>query len=51
MIERPFKRLLAIDVRPQRFEYVVFESPIRLLDWGTGREPWVRGHRCAGNAY
>jgi hypothetical protein len=51
MVETPFKRLLATDVRPQRFGYVVFESPIRLVDWGTGREPWVTFHRRGGNAY
>lgn len=29
-------RFVAFDLRPQRFGYVVFELPIRLLDWGTG---------------
>jgi hypothetical protein len=28
-------RILAIDLRPQRFGYAIFEGPIRLLDWGV----------------
>src|ERR1700687_4490240 len=32
-------RVLALDLHPRRFGYVVVESPSRLLDWG------VRGHR------
>lgn len=27
-------RLLALEVCPQRFGFVVFEGPVRLLDWG-----------------
>jgi hypothetical protein len=37
MRKKPVKRILAIDVRPRRFGYVVLESPIRLVDWGTGK--------------
>jgi hypothetical protein len=29
------KRILALDVRPRSFGYVVFEGPDRLLDWGA----------------
>ncbi|MCI0417638.1 MAG: hypothetical protein L0312_00195 [Acidobacteria bacterium] len=29
------KRILALDVRPRSFGYVVFEGPDRLLDWGV----------------
>src|SRR5437667_10361911 len=29
------KRVLALDVRPRSFGYVVFEGPILLLDWGV----------------
>jgi len=28
-------RLLALEVRPQKFGFVVFEGPTRLLDWGV----------------
>ena len=34
---KPIKRILAIDVRPRRFGYVVFESPVRLVDLGSGK--------------
>jgi hypothetical protein len=37
-------RVLAIDLHPRRFGFVVFESPKKLLDWG------VRGHRHKGNS-
>jgi len=29
------RRVLALDVRPRSFGYVVFEGPDRLLDWGV----------------
>src|SRR5712692_141661 len=29
------KRVMALDVRPRSFGYVVFEGPDRLLDWGV----------------
>src|SRR2546425_8346914 len=29
------KRVLALDVRPRSFGYVLFEGPERLLDWGA----------------
>jgi len=29
------KRVLALDVRPRSFGYVVFEGPNQLLDWGV----------------
>src|SRR5438094_1149947 len=29
------KRVLALDVRPRSFGYVVFEGPALLLDWGV----------------
>jgi len=29
------KRVLALDVRPRSYGYVVFEGPERLLDWGV----------------
>ena len=29
------KRVLALDVRPRSFGYVVFEGPTLLLDWGV----------------
>jgi hypothetical protein len=32
-------RLLAIDLRVQRFGYAVFEGPKRLLDWGAKSYP------------
>jgi hypothetical protein len=38
------KRVLALDVRPSHFGYVVFEGPEELLDWG------VRGFRDGVNA-
>lgn len=37
-------RVLALDLHPRRFGYVVVESPQRLLDWG------VRSHRRKGNS-
>jgi hypothetical protein len=30
-------RILALDVHPRSFGYVVIESPVKLLDWGVGR--------------
>jgi hypothetical protein len=36
-------RVLAIDLHPRRFGYVVVESPRKLLDWG------VRSYHCNGN--
>lgn len=36
-------RVLALDVRPRKFGFVVFEGPTRLLDWG------VRNYRVQGN--
>jgi hypothetical protein len=38
------KRVLALDVHPRSFGYVVFEGPNRLLDWG------VRSFRFGVNA-
>ena len=38
------KRVLALDVHPSRFGYVVFEGPDQLLDWG------VRSFRDGVNA-
>jgi hypothetical protein len=32
-------RILAIDLRPRRFGYAVFEGPRRLLDWGVSGYP------------
>ena len=37
-------RILALDVHPLSFGYVVVESPDKLLDWG------VRSHRRKGNS-
>jgi hypothetical protein len=37
-------RILALDVHPRRFGYVVLETPDRLLDWG------VRSHRRKGDS-
>ena len=37
-------RVLALDLHPRRFGYVVLEFPDRLLDWG------VRSHRRKGNS-
>jgi hypothetical protein len=37
-------RILALDVHPRSFGYVVVESPDKLLDWG------VRSHRGKGNS-
>jgi hypothetical protein len=36
------ERLLALEVRPQKFGFVVFEGPTRLLDWGV-KSYQVRG--------
>jgi hypothetical protein len=33
----PQTRILALDLHPRRFGYVVMESPGRLLDWGVRR--------------
>jgi len=30
-------RVIAFDVRPQRLGYVIFEEPMRLVDWGVSR--------------
>src|SRR5713226_5112328 len=38
------KRLLALDVHPRSFGFVVFEGPNRMLDWG------VRSFRSGANA-
>lgn len=35
MSESENKRILALDVRPLSFGYVVFEGPDQLLDWGV----------------
>jgi hypothetical protein len=32
-------RILAIDLRPRRFGYAVYEGPRRLLDWGVSGYP------------
>jgi hypothetical protein len=37
-------RVLALDLHPRRFGYVVLEGPDRLLDWG------VRSYRRKGNS-
>ena len=37
-------RILALDVHPRSFGYVVVETPNKLLDWG------VRSHRHKGNS-
>jgi len=37
-------RVLALDLHPRRFGYVVVEGPEKLLDWG------VRSHRRKGNS-
>ena len=37
-------RVLALDLHPRHFGYVVVESPQRLLDWGG------RSYRCKGNS-
>ena len=41
---RSLTRILALDVHPRGFGYVVVESPDRLLEWG------VRSYRRKGNA-
>jgi hypothetical protein len=44
-------RLIALEVRPQKFGFVIFEGPTRLLDWGV-RECGRPGRdlaRTAGN--
>jgi hypothetical protein len=33
----PHTRILALDLHPRRFGYVVMESPGKLLDWGVRR--------------
>lgn len=33
----PYTRILALDLHPRRFGYVVMESPGKLLDWGVRR--------------
>src|SRR5712691_1400655 len=38
------KRVLALDVHPRSFGFVVFEGPNRMLDWG------VRSFRSGANA-
>ena len=39
--EEPFQedRLLALEIRPRKFGFVVFEGPTRLLDWGVRSYP------------
>src|ERR1700693_6289497 len=41
---KSFTRVLALDLHPRRFGYVVLEGPDRLLDWG------VRSYRRKGNS-
>jgi len=43
------ERLLAIDLRPQRFGYAMFEGPKQLIDWGgkTFDSSRVAGERTA----
>src|ERR1019366_2291299 len=31
----PWERILAVEIRPQKFGFVVFEGAKRLLDWGV----------------
>lgn len=40
-------RLLALDIRPQKFGFAVFEGPRRLLDWGVRSYRGRRAHRRA----
>jgi hypothetical protein len=44
--ENPFQedRLLALEIRPQKFGFVVFEGPTRLLDWGVRSYVGPRAH-------
>jgi len=44
MSYKSLTRVLALDLHPRRFGYVVVESPDRLLDWG------VRSYRHKGNS-
>lgn len=43
-------RILAIDVRRNRFGYVLFEGPKRLLDWGASAVSPKLGRRTAMEA-
>ena len=44
--ERPqSSRLLALEIRPRKFGFVVFEGPTRLLDWGVRSYPGRGTHR------
>ncbi len=46
--EHPQKdRLLALEIRPWKFGFVVFEGPTRLLDWGVRSYPARGDHRQA----
>lgn len=38
-------RLLALEIRPQKFGFAVFEGPARLLDWGVKSNQGRRFHR------
>jgi hypothetical protein len=35
MTHNPIRRILAVDIRSQKFGYAVLETPHRLLDWGV----------------
>ena len=37
MKQKSRERILALDLHPRRFGYVVLESPGKLLDWGVRR--------------
>src|SRR5712692_4387487 len=39
------ERLLALEIRPRKFGFVVFEGPARLLDWGVRSYPGRGIHR------
>jgi hypothetical protein len=41
---KSFTRVLALDLHPRRFGYVIVENPDKLLDWG------VRSYRRKGNS-
>lgn len=43
----PDSRVLAIDVRRNRFGYALLEGPKRLLDWGASAVPPALSHRAA----
>src|SRR6266446_4480036 len=44
MRSKSLTRVLALDLHPRRFGYVVLEGPDKLLDWG------VRSYRRKGNS-